>query len=85
MVWENGHPELQGSRMGPGGPPQGRRIESVVTSGPAGLAWGQEGELGLMGPHPGSAGTAVAARGPPERPAGWSWPTYKEVRGAQVG
>ena len=56
---------LQGSRMGPGGPPQGWRTESVVTSGACRAGPLPGVRAGADGPAPGPAGSAAAGSGAP--------------------
>lgn len=77
---ENGL-RLLGSRMGPGGPPQGWRIESVVTSGTSRDGPGPGVRTGAGGPEPCPAGTGEAGARAPEA-AGGAGPAVPEAMGA---
>ena len=61
---------LQGSQMGPGGPLQGGRIETVVTSGAGRAGPGPGGRAGADGPEPGPAATAEVGLGAPGEAGG---------------
>lgn len=66
---ENGF-RLLGSRMGPGGPPQGWRIESVVTSGTSMDGPKLGVRTGAGGPEPRPARTGEAGSRAPEEAGG---------------
>lgn len=78
---ENGI-RLLGSRTGPGGPPRGWRIESVVTSGASRDGPGPGVRTGAGGPEPRPAGTAEAGSRTPEE-AGGAGLAVPEAMGAQ--